>query len=625
MNINSDAMDMIRKMKGKAFMMMAGLALMLCGACHEAQEEEPLYARILTIKAAGDSVPEQALASLDSLREEVMMSGFMHLERTYELTEIRLRDKADWAFHSDDTITMLCRYFERHGSPTEQMEAQYYLGRVSREIKNYPQAVEGFLRAIAIGESGAEVELPVLQWAYSQMSGVYTSELNREGALEMAQKGLELSRRTGTVDPIYIMDVGNAAIHSGDTSMAMKYYDEAIAMIRQEGSGRNYLDVIGALLVRFSRAGRKADADYCLACLDSLPARRRPHNYLSGLASYYNQFISADSAAQVYQRIYETSTTWARKIIPAWALMNYYYEKGDYQKSSFYGMALHEANNAVLKERELEQTAIASGEQLYRRSREAEQEAREAAARYKIYMLCFAIAGMGLILASSLFYNVRQKQYLNALRKKNQTIDGMQKELEDINLQLAEKQEALEQVEGSLRGREEELESLNGKVSRATAELNEKDKGLRVTRMQLGKAKKQVKTQHEKMEATQAELKRAQKKVHDLVSCEAAARADGETTSLVNRIVNEMRTSRTGVAEISDGEWNLLAAHIEAMYPGFHQSLKEGIRDVSPRKLRVALLWKIGMSKAQIARQMDFSPQTASRWVEEIEAAMNLG
>ena len=142
--------------------MLTSLVLILCCACHETTEESPLYARILNIKARGDTVPEQALTALDSLRGDVMTSGSMHLERIYELAEIRLRDKADWAFHSDDTIIMLCRYFNRHGSPGEQMEAQYYLGRVSREMKNFPQAVEGFLKAIKIGESGAEVELPVL-------------------------------------------------------------------------------------------------------------------------------------------------------------------------------------------------------------------------------------------------------------------------------------------------------------------------------------------------------------------------------------------------------------------------------------------------------------------------------
>ena len=603
--------------------MIAGLALMLCSACHETREEEPLYARILNIKAAGDSLPEQALTALDSLREEVMMSGSMHLERTYELTEIRLRDKADWAFHSDDTITMLCRYFERHGSPAEQMEAQYYLGRVSREIKNYPQAVEGFLRAIAIGESGAEVDRLLLRNCYSQMSGLYRLQYINKDALEMAEKGLLLSQDMGIADPIDYMDVGTSALYVGDTTTAGKYYDEAFEKIRAEGSGQRYRGVMGELLIRFSRAGRREEADYCLACLDSLPARRRPHNYLYGLASYCKQFVSADSAAQVYQHIFEICTNWGEKANSTWALMRYYHEKRDFQKSSYYGILLNSARDSVKKERELEQTAIASGEQLYRRSREAELAAREETARYRTLLLCIAVAGLGLILAFSLFYNVRQKQYLNALRKKNQAIDRMHQSLDDIGQQLMEKQEALEQVEGSLRDREEELESLNGKVSRATAELAGKDEELKVARTELGKAKRQVKVQQEKIAESRAELKRAQKKVRDLVSCEAAARADGETTSLVNRIVNEARTSRTGVAEISDGEWNILAAHIEARHPGFHQSLKEGIRDVSPQKLRAALLWKMGMSRAQIARQMGFTRPTASRWVEEIEAAMD--
>ncbi|MBQ7180150.1 MAG: helix-turn-helix domain-containing protein, partial [Bacteroidaceae bacterium] len=213
----------------------------------------------------------------------------------------------------------------------------------------------------------------------------------------------------------------------------------------------------------------------------------------------------------------------------------------------------------------------------------------------------------------------RQKQYLNALRKKNQTIDQMHQSLDDIGQHLMEKQEALEQVEEMLRDREKELESLNARVSRAATELAGKDEDLRVARAELGKARRQVKTQQEKIEMSRAELKRAQKKVQDLVSCEVAARADGETTSLVSRIVNEARTSRTGTAEISDAEWNILAAHIEAMHPGFHQSLKEGVRDVSPQKLHAALLWKIGMSKAQIARQLSFSRPTASRWVDEFK------
>ena len=170
--------------------------------------------------------------------------------------------------------------------------------------------------------------------------------------------------------------------------------------------------------------------------------------------------------------------------------------------------------------------------------------------------------------------------------------------------------------------KQEELETLNGRVSHTATQLNEKDKNLRVAKMELGKVKRQAKTQQDKIAATRAELKRAQKRVQDLMSCEVSAHADDETTSLVSHIANEVRTSQTGTAEISDKEWSLLAAHIEAMHPGFQQSLKEGVRSLSPQKLHAALLWKMGMSRAQIARQMGFTRPTSSRWVEEIEAAM---
>ena len=448
----------------------------------------------------------------------------------------------------------------------------------------------------------------LLRNCYSQASGLYRLQYLNKDALEMAIKGLTLTQSLGITDPIDYMDVGTSALYLGDTVMALKYFDEAFKKIREESSGRRYPGVVGELLIRFSRAGRREEANYCLACLDSLPERSRPHNYLYGLASYCKQFVSADSAAQVQKQIYETSTTWAKKANAACALMWYYREKGDYKKSNDFAIAMNSARDSVFKERELEQTAIASGEQLYRRSREAELAAREEAARYRTHLFRIAGAGVVLILALILFFSARQKHFINALHKKNQIIDRMRKKLDDINLQLAEKQE--------------ELETLNGRVSHTATQLNEKDKNLRVAKMELGKVKRQAKTQQDKIAATRAELKRAQKRVQDLVSCEVSAHADDETTSLVSRIASEVRTSQTGTAEISDKEWSLLAAHIEAMHPGFQQSLKEGVRNLSPQKLHAALLWKMGMSRAQIARQMGFTRPTASRWVEEIEAAM---
>ena len=603
--------------------MIVGFALLFCYSCHKTQDDNGmLRARILTIKAAGDSVPEQALASLDSLREEVMMSGSMHLERMYELTKIRLRDKADWTFHSDDTITItkLCRYFARYGSPAEQMEAQYYLGRVSREIKNYPQAVEGFLKAIKIGESGAEVELPVLQWAYSQMSGVYTSILNRKGALEMAQKGLDLSKRTGTVDPIYIMDVGNAAIHAGDTTKAMTHYDDAIAMIRQEGSSRHYLDVTGALLVRFSRAGRKADADYCLACLDSLPTRSRPHNYLYGLASYCKQFVSADSAAQVQKQIYETSTTWAKKANAACALMWYYREKGDYKKSNDFAIAMNSARDSVFKERELEQTAIASGEQLYRRSREAEQEAREAATRYKLYMLSAVVAVLFVTLIIFLLYSMRLKAFNKRLMEKDRLLHAEAEAREQAEESLKVHHHEMELKHHEVAVLDERLERTHKKLANKTVKLEKRKTELEEVNRQLEEVRREHDSQIAEMERKDAKIEEQKKQIREMVRGMARIQASQGNIEPIKTILERVKLQAYN--DMNEGEWTAFCQAVEDLYPASQANLQLRSKNHSERYRRAYCLWRIGLPNWVIHNLTDVPRQTVSRWIKQMESML---
>ncbi len=100
----------------------------------------------------------------------------------------------------------------------------------------------------------------------------------------------------------------------------------------------------------------------------------------------------------------------------------HYREKGDYKKSNDFAIAMNSARDSVFKERELEQTAIASGEQLYRRSREAEQEAREAATRYKLYMLSAVVAVLFVTLMIFLLYSMRLKAFNKRLMEKDRLL-----------------------------------------------------------------------------------------------------------------------------------------------------------------------------------------------------------
>ena len=584
---------------------------LLCLSCHHGSEAyEPLYARILSIKAQGDSVPETALQALDSLRESVMSSGVMHLERVYELTEIRLRDKAYLGFDSDDLIVMLCRYFEKFGTPAEKMESQYYLGRVSFELKNYPQAMESFLKAIAIGESGAKVELQVLQCAYSQMAEMYTVQLNREGAKEMARKGLELSIRTGTVDPIYLMDVGTASYHAGDTAEAMTYFKRTLEMIKRDGSGKKFPAVTAELLTRFSESRMRDEADYCLQCMNELPAQKRPHNYLYAMGSYCARFVSADSAAHIFRQMYESSPSWAKKANAAYALMWHYRLKGDYKTSSDYAVALHAARDSMTRERELEQTAISSGEQLFRRSQREEQEAEAKAARYRNNMLYGLTAALLVILVLSLLYAARMRRAYRKLRERDKAIHDAHETLESLGMKLAERQDAMARMERKMNEREREQKELNQKMSLTKAELEQKQKELGRTQRELGQTQKEL-------GRNQKELKRTQRKVRNLIGCNVVATADEESNDLVGRI--KSKAAKKEMMELTESEWNILAAYIEYVHPGFHQDIKAKFKDLSIQKMRAAFLWKVGLPQARIAQWMNFSPQTAMRWVKDFE------
>ena len=63
-----------------------------------------------------------------------------------------------------------------------------------------------------------------------------------------------------------------------------------------------------------------------------------------------------------------------------------------------------------------------SGEQLYRRSREAEQEAREAATRYKLYMLSAVVAVLFVTLMIFLLYSMRLKAFNKRLMEKDRLL-----------------------------------------------------------------------------------------------------------------------------------------------------------------------------------------------------------
>ncbi len=575
--------------------------------------------RISDIKFRGDSMPSQALLALDSLREDVLTSGSMRAERLFELTEIRLKDKADWRFENNDTIIMLCRYFAKHGTPNEQMEAQFYLGRVNREMKNYPLASEGFLHAIRIGESGAAVDLQILQRAYSQQSHLYTELLNRKGAVEMARKGMNLAIQTETLNPIYIMDAGTAELHAGDTASAMALYTDAVEMIRKEKSGARYPAVMSELLMRFSEAGMKDEADYCIGVLNELPERRRPHNYLYGLASYSERFLSADSAAQVHHRMYETASNWTDRLHAAWALMWYYRWKGDYKTAFEYATALNTSRDSVMREREMELTAIASGEQLYRHSQEAEQKAHERSAHSRQLMLYAIITALVVILCISQIYSLRLKKTKKRLLQKERLIQEECIAKQRVEGKLKELDRDGELKQARLNALDERLNKQDEMLLERMLKLAEQERALEEMTRELEETKKEMQRQSRVLKEKEELLTEQRQKIQRMHRENIHIRSTFDNNMIIEKVMNMAASNEND--KLENTEWLEFCLAVEEMYPDGRALERMKTKREAETFRRTYALWRIGLPNAAICRLTGQNRQTISRWVTEIEEA----
>ena len=91
--------------------------------------------------------PDSALAILDSLEPSSQEFSRSTLRR-WQLLRLMAQNKCDTVFRSDSLQRVLTSYYDRHGTPNEQMWAHYLLGRAYFDMGEAPLAQREFLAAV---------------------------------------------------------------------------------------------------------------------------------------------------------------------------------------------------------------------------------------------------------------------------------------------------------------------------------------------------------------------------------------------------------------------------------------------------------------------------------------------
>ena len=540
---------------------------LLTFSCQNGKHSEPsLLDRIAQLKALGDSAPQEALKELGTL-EPLAQKGDAYERQKFLLLQARLRDKAYMMPYSADTMLAVVSYFEQEGTKRDKAEAYYYLASNFRDLEDYPQAIRNFLKAMDVAENDKECDVTLLNYTYSQLSYLYRVELNPAAATAIAKKSLALVTSQGSADPIDYMDVATSCFHEGDTLEGMEYAEKAMEKIAHDRSATKYADVVAELLMFYAEKGDKDRTMRCVKMLDGVPVAQRPSNYLSGMANYYELFGPQDSAVALYEYLCEHDKTPSMRSYSARHLMHYYRKVGNYERSSFYAQAYQNAQNEIWEKRQMENSAKANGEWVYKKN-DAEIQATKNRLRTIVYWIAGGTAAI-VLTVGGIYFSYRRRK------------------------------------EKELQSKEEEIEALRQILARHTEGMTE---------MQQPATRRNGKTPGPRIQEREYAHK-----VQILLN-----RMLEERHSEADRVVVEKfrKAAQHKRYQVAEADWLPFMACIDRMYPEFRNDIKQALPHAKPGMLRVCYLLKAGFTNPEIVHITEESRQTISNRSKKIREKM---
>ena len=293
----------------------------------------------------------------------------------------------------------------------------------------------------------------------------------------------------------------------------------------------------------------------CLEMLDGVPVAQRPSNYLSGMAKYYELFGPLDSAVVMYEYLCEHHKTPSMRSYSARHLMHYYRKVGNYERSSFYAQAYQNAQNEIWEKRQMENSAKANGEWVYKKN-DAEIQATKNRLRKIVYWIAGGTAAI-VLTVGGIYFSYR--------RRKEKELQSKEEEIEALRQILARHTEGMtEMQQPATRG--------NGKTP-----------GPRIQ-------------EWEHAHKVQLLLDRMLEERH--------AEADRVVVEKFRKAAEHKRY------QVAEADWQPFMECIDRMYPEFRNDIKHALPNAKPGMLRVCYLLKAGFTNPEIVHITEESRQT---------------
>ena len=461
---------------------LAMLLVVSLASCDSAETRQ----RIAVADSLAEASPRAAITLADSLAPGVASRGS---RMRLALIKAKAQNKLGMRQH-EDTLTMLARYYDSHGSANERMLADYITGCYYKRKGEAPAALQYFQSAISKADTAGKqrCDYKTLSRVYGQMSNLFQTQLSFENALTagrmsmkyafMAKDTLNAISEYGLLSDIYylmgeldsVMQISQKAselyLKHGDTASAASIYGVPLFVMSDKGevekarSMMNFYDTYSGLYDSKTRQMKTGHEIYY---------------YVKGM--YYVHTSRPDSAEYFFRKELCTTNDFNNRQAAAKGLYLVYKERGVTDSIVKYAEMWNAAIDSSYLEMSTAQLQQMKAMYDYTESEKTAAEQTAAATRYKYLYVLFVLAFVLAVFAILFILQKRKKdkalqERLNMSNTVNLLLlDKLEKELQEAkNAKVIDEKLIMQKAE--------EVERLQLKLSEIDNELQDKSKEL---------------------------------------------------------------------------------------------------------------------------------------------------
>ena len=412
-------------------------------------------------------------------------SGRLHDERRAQLDSLQAANQADTVFRSDSLQKILVDHFNRHGTPNEQMLANYLLGRAYADMGEAPKALQAYHDA---AEYGNTTNYGLLNRIHQNAGMLYFKEYLPDLALEQWEKAAYNAK----------MDKDSFGMILCDEHRLRAYY--------QLGIKDSVISIARRCRDSFREKGLNKNAAYASSILcwyyienNQLDSARRSLEELQGYidfdkdnvervgtfwnycGTYYLQSGKVDSALVCYHRVLQKSGSWQMgEVLGYKGLFQAYKKMGISDSISKYAQLYSAANDSSNVFRSANQITQMQALYNYDRNLHLAERNQLQSESYKSYLYRLSLL---LLLIVILFYFIvrtyKKKQQIQLAELQEVRIiyqkdceEFHQKELELERIKV-EQQKGLKEKENMINDLQENLDQLTKRMEASRNRLSE--------------------------------------------------------------------------------------------------------------------------------------------------------